>query len=80
MFLQNRTRRAERLHQLEGCIHKLLAVLIAPLIGPLPARGANPRQPLLVGDGFGLVSLVPVQETGVRDGPEPAERQLGSQL
>jgi hypothetical protein len=43
MFLQNRTRRAERLHQLEGCVHKLLAVLVAPLIGPLPARGTDAR-------------------------------------
>ncbi len=37
-------------------------------------------QPALVGNGLGLVDVVPSEEGRVRDGAEPAEGQLLSQL
>ncbi len=74
------TRRAHRLHELEGGVEQLLAVLVPPLLLALTARRAVLCQPPFVGHRLGLVGVVPTKELGVRDRPEPAEAQLLSQL
>ncbi len=71
---------ADGLHQLEGGIDQLLAVLVAPLDLTLPTQRAALAQPTLVGDGLGLVDVAPSKEGGVRDGAEPTECQLLPQL